>query len=140
MTNENISLLKIYGEDEYERFYAISRYLIQSGQFHTAEVILKGLTAVRPDKTLAWLGRCYIHAFNNEFELLLESAKQGLKTDKDNIGLRIFLIIGLFAQQDFAPAGTELGELGDLFELTPPEYPSVYRLYKSQLARYENAR
>jgi hypothetical protein len=140
MSTELSTLNKTYGDEDFDRFYAVSRYLIQVGQLHTAEVILKGLTAVRPDKALGWLGRCYLHAFQAEFEELLDAARQGLKAEPRDVGLRIFLIIGLFALGDIAAAGTELGEVGELLELSPPEDAAVYRLYKSQLARYQNQR
>ena len=136
---DNQQLLKIYADDEFDRMYAVGRYLIQIGQLKSAEQIFRGLTAVRPDKALSWLGRCYLHSFNEESEALFDAASQGFKLHPNDVGIRIFLIVALFAQGDVAAAGTELGELGELIEGTPPENADVIRLYKSQLARYQNA-
>jgi hypothetical protein len=50
----------------------------------------------------------------------------------------LFVVIAALALKDSSMAGTYLGEVGDRIEQGQVSNPNVTRLYKMQLARYQN--
>jgi hypothetical protein len=50
----------------------------------------------------------------------------------------LFLAMAALALKDLNTAGTYLGEVGDRLEQGAVSNPNVGRLYKMQLARYQN--
>ena len=138
MNSTAATLQKFYSEEECSRIYGIARFYLEIGQLKNAETLCKGLAAVRPEYLNGWLGLCYCLAFNQEYEGLRDASLSALKIYPDNGSANLFYIIALFGLGEIAAAGTQLGELGELFEQTPVEHADILRIYRSQLARYQN--
>jgi hypothetical protein len=140
---------KNYSDDELNSIYALGRFYLQTGQLRNSEQIFRGLITVSPSFVRAYLGLVYVLILNNqeaECEPLIEQAKNLLlntssqsKNDQEILAqLLVFDSIVKLTLGELVQAGTSLGEVNDLIERGVVNEPSVLKIFKSQLARYQS--
>lgn len=127
-----------YSADEVVDIYELGKLWLESGQLKRAEALMTGLNEVAPDFAPAWLGTAFLRSVSGDYEGVAAAAKRALKVSPDCVEAMMFMAVAALALKDVTMAGTYLGEVGDRIEQGVVSNPSVSRLYKMQLARYQN--
>lgn len=127
-----------YSRDEVVDMYELGKFWLESGQYKRAEAIMTGLNEVAPDFAPAWLGTAFLCSVASDYHAVAAAAKAALRSEQDNVEAMLFLAMAALALKDLNTAGTYLGEVGDRLEQGAVSNPNVGRLYKMQLARYQN--
>ena len=127
-----------YSRDEVVDIYELGKLWLESGQIKRAEAIMSGLNEVAPDFGPAWLGTAFLRSLGVDHEGVVQAATAALRLDPDNVEAMMFIVLAALALKDWNMAGTYLGEVGDRIEQGAVKNPNVPRLYKMQLARYQN--
>lgn len=127
-----------YSAGELADMYELGKMWLESGQLKRAEAIMTGLNEVAPDFAPGWLGTAFLRSVASDYEGVAAAAKRALKASPDCVEAMLFLAVAALALKDVTMAGTYLGEVGDRIEQGAVSNPNVSRLYKMQLARYQN--
>lgn len=118
--------------------YELGRFSLENGDLRRGEAILTGISEVAPDFAPAWLGLSYIHIQNRNLDSAVHCARSALRAEPELVEASIFLIVCLLSMGDFPAAGTYLGEIREKIDAGRAISPEAMRLYKMQLARYQN--
>ena len=127
-----------YSRDEVVDIYELGKFWLESGQYKRAEAVMTGLNEVAPDFAPAWLGTAFLRSVASDYDGVVVAAKAALRLEQDSVEAMLFLAMAALALKDVNTAGTYLGEVGDRLEQGGVSNPNVARLYKMQLARYQN--
>jgi len=127
-----------YSRDEVVDIYELGKFWLESGQYKRAEAVMTGLNEVAPDFAPAWLGTAFLRSVASDYDGVVVAAKAALRLEQDSVEAMLFLAMAALALKDINTAGTYLGEVGDRLEQGGVSNPNVARLYKMQLARYQN--
>ena len=127
-----------YSREEVVDIYELGKLWLESGQHKRAEDVMSGLNEVAPDFAPAWLGTAFLRGTQLDYEGVVAAATAALRLEPDCVEAMLFVVVAALALKDSSMAGTYLGEVGDRIEQGQVSSPNVTRLYKMQLARYQN--
>ena len=127
-----------YSDEEVLDMYALGRMWLESGQVRRAETVMNGLNAVAPTFVPAWLGTALVQGTLGNIEGAQDAARRALKLQPDSAEAMMFIVVTALTLGDSSTAGAFLGEIGDLIEQGKMREPNMIRLYRMQMARYQN--
>lgn len=127
-----------YSRDEVVDIYELGKLWLETGQQKRAEAVMAGLNEVAPDFAPAWLGTAFLRGAKLDYEGVIAAATTALRLEPECVEAMLFMVIAALALKDSSMAGTYLGEVGDRIDQGMVANPSVVRLYKMQLSRYQN--
>lgn len=127
-----------YSRDEVVDIYELGKLWLETGQHKRAEAVMLGLNEVAPDFAPAWLGTAFLRGAKLDHDGGIAAATTALRLEPDCVEAMLFMVVSALALKDSSMAGTYLGEVGDRIDQGVVSNPNVVRLYKMQLARYQN--
>jgi hypothetical protein len=135
-----------YSDDQIESLYSLGRHYLKIGSFRNAEIIFRGIVAVRENFFQAHLALIYLLINNDlytEASLLVENTKSLFISEGDidkNHFARLLLLESIISLNlaDFAKAGTALGEVHELIENHTVDNADLISIFRSQLVRYQS--
>lgn len=127
-----------YSREEVLDIYELGKLWLEAGQHKRAEAVMSGLNEVAPEFAPAWLGTAFLRGTQLDYEGVVAAATSALRLEADCVEAMLFIVIAALALKDSSMAGTYLGEVGDRIDQGLVSNPNVTRLYKMQLARYQN--
>jgi predicted Zn-dependent protease len=129
-----------YSKEELVDMYALAKMFLETGQIKRAEVIAQGLTLVAPEFVPGWLALSVVSASLGNVEASLEAARKALKYQPDSASAMMLIATTAMTTGDVGTAGTYLGEIKELVDQGSISDPNLLRLYRMQMARYEQGK
>lgn len=131
-----------YSNKEVEDIYSLGKLFIVNASFEKAIKIYRGLSLLAPDFIPAHLALAYCLLAESEGQhSVLKKAslvtKQALRIDPRNQSALILHVAILLSLNDYKSAGSYLGELDEQSQKLEDNSSELYRIYKSQLARFK---
>ncbi|MCB0321518.1 MAG: tetratricopeptide repeat protein [Bdellovibrionales bacterium] len=125
-----------YSDEEYVALYALAREFLATGDLPSAERIARGLVALQPRFSSAWMIQAYIALMREDLSQAIHFAREALKHDSTMCEALLCLVIAYFNLEDYQSGGTYLGEVSDLIDGRKVS-PELRNVYQSQMARFQ---
>lgn len=125
-----------YSTEQIQDIYALAKMFLETGHYRRAEKLISGLNCVAPEFSLGWLASALVDVSLGRIERARESALKALRVKPDLSEAMILIVVTSLSLQDYATAGTYLGELRDRIENGEVSDPGIIRLFKMQMVRY----
>lgn len=132
------SLRRNYTDEEVFDIYSLGKLWLDTGQHKRAESLMSGLNEVAPGFAPAWLGTAYLKLTAGDYDDALRAAKSALRINPESAEAMLYIVALSLTLGDASTAGTYLGEVGESIEQDKVSNQHVARLFKMQLARYQN--
>lgn len=133
-----IGIKSAYSSEELVLLYSIARIGLESGQLGWAQTVLHGIVEVEPSHEAAWLGLSYVYLFEKDFDKAAFAARQALRINPYSSQALLYLSSIFISLGDLNAAGTHLGEISEQIEGGRVSNNEIIRLFRAQLARYQN--
>lgn len=134
--SKNRSKTGAYSLEQIQDIYALAKMFLETGHFRRAEKLIAGLNSVAPEFSLGWLASALVDVSMGRIERARDCATKALKVKPDLVEAMIMVVVTSLTLQDYATAGTYLGELRDRIENGEVSDPSIVRLFRMQMVRY----
>lgn len=129
-----------YSKEELLDIFALVKMWLETGQLKRAEVVVRGLTSVAPEFVPGWLASSVVESSLGNIEAALQAARRALKLQPDSAAAMMLIITTALTLGDLTTAGTYLGEVGDMVSEGRVSDPNALRLFKMQMARYNQGK
>lgn len=128
-----------YSDGERNTIFALGRFFLEIADIARAEIVFRGLVEIDPKFTPGRLGLSYVFANSSRWEEVESQARYILDHEPKNPEALLFGVLSALNLGERTTGGSRLGEFGELIDSGLELDADQLLIYRSQLARYQDA-